>query len=183
MLEQRLKKDMHVEVTSDDDGFRGAWYVAKITQDPKLMDNYVEVEYNELLVEDNESKKLTERVHVSFVRPLPPVGKGLNEVIEVNDVVDAFFNDGWWVGVVEDVVDDGRKFVVSFDDPPDTMVCRRSDVRVHFDWVDGNWEKPQKKQVCFRFLFFFVFLSLHVVCFSKLVCFYVVCCWLEYNHR
>ncbi|KAK1404150.1 hypothetical protein POM88_003755 [Heracleum sosnowskyi] len=137
---------MHVEVTSEDDGFRGAWYVAKIIQDLKLMDNYVEVEYNELLTEDDESKKLIERVHVSFVRPLPPVGKGPNEVIEVNDVVDTFYNDGWWVGVVKDVVDDGTKFLVSFDDPPHTMKCRRSDVRVHFDWVDGNWVKPQKKQ-------------------------------------
>lgn len=140
---------MHVEVTSDDEGFRGAWYVAKIIQDPKFMDNHVEVEYNELLAEgDDQSKKLVERVHVSFVRPLPPVGKGLNEVIEVNDVVDAFYNDGWWVAVVDDVVDDGRKFEVSFDDPPETMVLRRSDVRVHFDWVDGIWDKPRKKQVC-----------------------------------
>ncbi|XP_074371174.1 uncharacterized protein LOC141712225 isoform X2 [Apium graveolens] len=146
MFEQRLKKDMHVEVTSEDEGFKGAWYVAKILQDQKLMDKYVEVEYKELLAEDDESKKLTERVHVSFVRPLPPVGKGHNEVIEVNDVVDAFYNDGWWVGVVIDIFDDGRKFVVCFDDPPDTMECRRSDVRVHFDWVDGNWEKPQKIQ-------------------------------------
>lgn len=69
-----------------------------------------------MVSEDDGSKKLIERVHVSFMRPLPPVGKGINEMIEVNDVVDAFHNDGWWTGVVYDVIDDGRKFVVCFDD-------------------------------------------------------------------
>ncbi|WOG93852.1 hypothetical protein DCAR_0313139 [Daucus carota subsp. sativus] len=145
MSEEWIKDGMQVEVTSNDDGFRGAWYVAKIIQAP--MEKYVEVEYNELISEDDDSKKLSERVHVSFVRPLPPVGKGYNEVFEVNDAVDAFYNDGWWSGVVDQVVENAKKIMVRFDDPGETMAFKRSEVRLRFDWIDGNWEKPVKKQV------------------------------------
>ncbi|XP_017241166.1 DUF724 domain-containing protein 6 isoform X2 [Daucus carota subsp. sativus] len=144
MSEEWIKDGMQVEVTSNDDGFRGAWYVAKIIQAP--MEKYVEVEYNELISEDDDSKKLSERVHVSFVRPLPPVGKGYNEVFEVNDAVDAFYNDGWWSGVVDQVVENAKKIMVRFDDPGETMAFKRSEVRLRFDWIDGNWEKPVKKQ-------------------------------------
>lgn len=139
-----LKKGTEVEVTSDDDGFRGVWYLAKIKQSPKKPDEFsVVVEYNELVSEEDETKKLSERVHVSLVRPLAPSGTN-DDVVEVNDMVDVFHKDGWWVGVVEKVVgkDD---FLVAFDDPPDSMVVKRSDVRLHFDWLNGDWVKPDKK--------------------------------------
>lgn len=143
-----FKKGTEVEVTSVDDGFRGVWYVAKITEPPKKSDDnegFVVVEYNELVYEEDQSKKLSERVHVSLVRPLPPpmINDNNDGAIDINDVVDVFHKDGWWVGVVVEVVDKDQ-FLVYFDDPPDSMVVNKLDVRLHLDWNLGTWQKPKK---------------------------------------
>ncbi|KAK1379084.1 hypothetical protein POM88_025828 [Heracleum sosnowskyi] len=139
-----FKRGTEVEVTSDDDGFRGVWYIAKIIQAPKKQDEgFAVVEYNELVSEEDETKKLSERVNVSLVRPLAPTGD-VNDVVEMNHVVDVFHKDGWWVGVVKKIVA-SDEFLVAFDDPPDSMVVKRADIRLHFDWVNGDWVKPDKK--------------------------------------
>lgn len=136
-----------MEVTSDEDGFRGSWYIGKIIENSKL-DEFVVVEYKELVKEEDAQKKLRDRVHVSYIRPLAPPGNA-DEVIKVNDAVDACFSDGWWSGVVHEDLGGGKVFLVYFDDPPHKMMFDRSALRLHFDWIGGKWEKPQKKKVCF----------------------------------
>ncbi|XP_074340154.1 DUF724 domain-containing protein 6-like isoform X2 [Apium graveolens] len=138
------KKGTEVEVTSVDDGFRGVWYLAKITQPPKKSeDGFVLVEYNELVSDEDETKKLCEKVHVELVRPLAPSGIK-DDDFEINDVVDVYHKDGWWVGVVEKVLSKDE-VLVAFDDPPDKITAKRLDVRFHFDWINGKWVKPDKK--------------------------------------
>ncbi|KAJ0613309.1 putative Agenet-like domain-containing protein [Helianthus annuus] len=126
-----------VEVTINEPGFHGAWYVATIQNileqntpknKTKKLNNKTSylVKYHTLLKEDDVFQPLTEVVDSLFVRPLPPGNVCRNnddnvkvvEVVEgegdggggfeVGDVVDAYHRDGWWIGVVKSVsVDEG----------------------------------------------------------------------------
>ncbi|XP_048232920.1 DUF724 domain-containing protein 6 isoform X3 [Ricinus communis] len=145
-------KGEEVEVSSDDDGFRGAWYVATIVESPAAAAGKssaskkrrkIVIEYKTLVKEDG-STPLTELVDPAYVRPLPPRSND-NLVFEENDVVDAGYRDGWWNGIVRKVLD-GSRYRVYFDNPPDVIDFDGKDLRPHWDWVNGNWVSPEKQQ-------------------------------------
>ncbi|RVX01564.1 DUF724 domain-containing protein 3 [Vitis vinifera] len=141
-----FSKGSLVEVSSDEDGFKGAWYVATILESPPKSASKKRsralVEYQDLLVDDVGSKPLTEVVDTSFLRPLPPPEADTNFC--VNDIVDAFYRDGWWTGVITRISEDS-KCTVFFQNPPDEIQFDRSDLRVHKEWVDGKWIRPEKQ--------------------------------------
>lgn len=134
-----------MEVTSDEEGFKGAWYSAIVTQqEHKVNDeNKVYVEYKTLLSDENKNTLLKEYVDIEFVRPKPPLNDEKIESFRVNDVVDAFYQDGWWCGVVSELIEQDNKYLVSFASPPDQILFNFCDLRVHRDWVHGNWVLPQ----------------------------------------
>lgn len=148
-----LQLGSKVEVSSDEDGFQNAWFAGFICQAPisssknpslkkrkKSSGSEVWVQYDNLVTE-KELKPLSEHVKASFIRPLPPPD-GPHQKLEPNDVVDAFYKDCWWTGVVKAVI--GDKYFVDFEKPPDTLVLERSNLRLHLDWVDGTWRRPEK---------------------------------------
>ncbi|KAA8549056.1 hypothetical protein F0562_000740 [Nyssa sinensis] len=150
---QFLDKGSLVEVSTDEEGFGGAWYVATVLDPPPRSaskkknqhSNRVHVEYQTLLDEDG-SKPLRERVNVAFVRPSPPPSEAnIAQSFQFNDVVDAFYCDGWWTGVITRVLDNSR-FVVTFQNPPDEIEFGLRDLRVHREWVDGKWIEPEKQR-------------------------------------
>ncbi|KAI7744990.1 hypothetical protein M8C21_003892 [Ambrosia artemisiifolia] len=133
-----ITKGSIVEVSSNEPGFYGAWYVATIVDDdnppstqkksskkkPKKLNKkgYL-IKYHTLL-KDGSDEPLTEVVDSSFIRPCPPSNVRRNSDInvkevevegdvegefEVYDVVDAFHRDGWWIGVVKSVIVEGEK--------------------------------------------------------------------------
>ncbi|CAK9145245.1 unnamed protein product [Ilex paraguariensis] len=150
---QIFTKGSQVEVTSNEEGFRGAWYVATILDPPsrsnskKKNQNFTKVylEYHSLLADEDGSKPLREHVNVSFIRPLPPPETAATRSFELNDVVDAFYRDGWWTGVITMVFRNSR-FLVTFQNPPDEIEFGASDLRVHQEWVNGKWFRPQKQR-------------------------------------
>ncbi|XP_042519179.1 protein AGENET DOMAIN (AGD)-CONTAINING P1-like [Macadamia integrifolia] len=97
-----------VEVHSKEEGFVGSFYAAKVVDVSK--NNHVLVEYKTLLTDD-ESKWLREMVHVSEVRPRPPQ----LQVSKFNlwDIVDAYDNEGWWVGRISSIAE--SKYYACFD--------------------------------------------------------------------
>ncbi|KAJ4822508.1 hypothetical protein Tsubulata_042375 [Turnera subulata] len=101
-----------VEVTSDVEGFRGAWFTATIVG-PAGQDSLM-VQYLKLVTDDME--------------------------------VDAWFNEGWWEGVVLEVLD-GSKYVVYFSYSCESMVIEHSELRPHQDWVDGKWIEGQSMEL------------------------------------
>ncbi|XP_050211089.1 DUF724 domain-containing protein 3-like [Mercurialis annua] len=145
-----------VEVCSDDEGFRGAWYVASVLKSisssrstgsyPKRKAGVL-VEYHSLLSDADHNMKLTESVEVSYIRPLPPVSDG--SWYEPYDVVDAFHRDGWWKGVVSDVFEyngsNETKYTVVFEDPFERIDFFAKELRFHLEWIDGSWFKPPKQ--------------------------------------
>lgn len=120
------------------------------------------VQYDNLLTE-KELKPLTENVKASFIRPLPPPDDP-HQKLEPNDVVDAFYKDSWWTGVLKAVI--GDKHYVDFAKPPDTLVLERSNLRLHLDWVDGTWRRPQK-QVMVVLVKYYLWVLLCILGFSE----------------
>lgn len=140
-------KGVEVEVTSDEEGFKGAWYRAHILESVSKSSSKKRkkpvVEYKALVTEDG-SGPLTEQVELSYIRPLPPQTENSRESFDVDDIVDAFYRDGWWTGTVRKILEDGR-FRVYFDHPPDIIEFEAKDLRSHWDWVDGKWVRPEKQ--------------------------------------
>ncbi|KAM7275430.1 hypothetical protein ACFE04_017296 [Oxalis oulophora] len=150
----QLIKGIEVEVSSDDEGFRGAWYKAKVIEVPPKTNlkkrKKALIEYVYLLAEDG-STPLTEYVDPGYIRPLPPVDEG--RVFDENDAVEAWWKEGWWTGIVKKVLeddDDNKKkkkkkmYRVYFDNPHDIIEFSGEDLRIHLKWARGAWVQSHK---------------------------------------
>lgn len=143
MEEVHFKKGAEVEVSSDDDGFRGAWFAATVVRSPSRRTNKLLVQYKSLVTDRSRSKPLIEAVRTGQVRPLPP-----SEPIPVfssGEKVDAFLNDGWWEGIVDKVLDDSR-YSVFFSVTNEYMEFNQSELRIHREWVSGSWILPSEQE-------------------------------------
>ncbi|KAL1827292.1 hypothetical protein ACET3Z_005704 [Daucus carota] len=142
----KFTKNARVEVTSEEEGFTGAWYLAKIIDPfPKKRPNQFYVQY-ETLLDENSAKPLKEFVNCSLVRPIPPQEIQKIQSFQLDDAVDAFYKDGWWTGVITNVFEGNSRFEVTFSNPPDLIVFPAGDLRLHRDWINGKWTRPKKNQ-------------------------------------
>ncbi|CAN6880352.1 unnamed protein product, partial [Brassica oleracea] len=138
------KLNCEVEVSLQEDGFKGSWFRAILEQNPtRVKGKKLRVCHKTLFNEDgvNPCKETIERC---FIRPVPP--KYLNEgvVFKEGSVVDSYFNNGWWTDHIVVERPDGS-FFVYFDDPPDIMRFIRSQLRPHADWIGSEWVKSKNK--------------------------------------
>ncbi|PHT27489.1 hypothetical protein CQW23_32905 [Capsicum baccatum] len=95
------------------------------------------------LVKDDLSGPLEEVVNLPELWPVPPEIR-VNE-FNLCDQVDAFDNDGWWIGMV--TVKIGRKYAVYFENFGVECVCHVKDLRVHQDWIDGKWVSSKETEI------------------------------------
>ncbi|KAF6135974.1 hypothetical protein GIB67_006866 [Kingdonia uniflora] len=93
MSETHFKVGQEVEVTTQEEGFRGSWYVADVLR-ISMRRKKMFIEYHTLMDEKNVKKKLKEDVDFWRVRPQPPPLVETNRGFKVNDEVDVFDNDG-----------------------------------------------------------------------------------------
>ncbi|KAG2275009.1 hypothetical protein Bca52824_057564 [Brassica carinata] len=138
------KEGCEVEVSLQEDGFKGSWLRAILEQNlTRVKGEKLRVCYKTLLHEDgvNPCKETIERC---FIRTVPPECLNEGVVFKEGSVVDAYFNNGWWTGVIIVERPDGC-FLVYFDDPPDIMSFIRSQLRPHSDWIDSEWVKSKNK--------------------------------------
>ncbi|KAJ6729338.1 DUF724 DOMAIN-CONTAINING PROTEIN 7 [Salix viminalis] len=152
-----FNKGEEVEVSSEEEGFRGAWYVATILEFPKPQPQATVksaskkkrkaiVQYKTLVTEDG-SIPLVEQVDPHLIRPFPPQDLLENDgFFQENEAIDASLRDGWWSGVVKKVLDGGSRYMVYFDNPPDVLEFDAKALRLHLDWVDGNWVRPKRQR-------------------------------------
>lgn len=148
----KLRNGSIVEVTSDEEGFKDAWFVATLLKPPSTTPlkssskrknpNYDKayVEYQNLISDEDPSVRLREYVNAAFVRPLPPQ-ETRSKPFELGDIVDAYYSDGWWTGVISRLLR-GSRCIVAFQNPPHEIEFGLSDLRFHLEWVNGNWLRP-----------------------------------------
>lgn len=171
--QQPFSVGSEVEVCSDEEGFKGAWFRATIVESPTNSASKKRkktlVEYKNLVTEDG-SKQLREYVDPTYIRPLPPDVS--DHDFEEGDAVDADYKDGWWTGVIGKILNNSKYRVFFSDNELDVMEFDLINLRLHQDWVGGKWVRPPRL-VCINhggdfefapnvFFFFFVFL-LHVM--------------------
>ncbi|KAF3436567.1 hypothetical protein FNV43_RR23659 [Rhamnella rubrinervis] len=136
-----------VEVCSDEDGFKGAWFRATIVESPTSSASKKRkktlVEYKNLVTDDG-SRQLREYVDSICIRPLPPHVS--DHDFEEGDAVDADYRDGWWTGIIRKVLNNS-KYRVFFDNPPDVIEFDLINLRLHQDWVGGKWVRSQRQQM------------------------------------
>ncbi|KAJ6775583.1 AGENET DOMAIN-CONTAINING PROTEIN-RELATED [Salix purpurea] len=135
----KFSKGMLVEVSSDEDGLKGAWFAATIVE-PVGKDKYL-IEYQALRTEDD-SDFLREEIDTVHIRPCPPQTIMIDRFKKLEEV-DALFNDAWWVGVVSRV-NTFPKYLVFFKDSNEELEFKHSDLRPHQDWINGKWVTPSK---------------------------------------
>uniref|UniRef100_A0A1J3GX38 Agenet domain-containing protein n=1 Tax=Noccaea caerulescens TaxID=107243 RepID=A0A1J3GX38_NOCCA len=140
IAKQMFSSGTIVEVSSEEEGFKGSWFVAKVIERIGE-DNYL-VEYRDLR-EENGVEPLKEEADFLHMRPLPPPSEDYTD-FAVGDKVDAFYNDGWWVGDVIESLQDGRVGIF-FRQSREKMRFGRLGLRLHKDWVNGTWQLALKR--------------------------------------
>ena len=149
MTSLHFRQGSRVEVRNE----QGAWFPGHVVDpnsnpSPFSLRNRrprVLVQYETLVSEDDPSQPLTEEVDVSLIRPAPPVEDNAAGEVEfaAHDVVEAFYMDAWWRGVVMGF--DGDKYTVGFKSPPDLLELRRVELRRPWDWCGGEWVRVEKE--------------------------------------
>lgn len=138
-----FKTGDEVEVSSDEDGFRGAWYEACVARFMPKLSRYT-IDYSTIVVDAQDCRPLRETVPASHVRPRPPrLRSPRGQRLAIHQPVDAYHNDGWWTGVLSDI--QGDKYTVCFPITRETIVFRAPEVRAHLEWINGRWVVPDPK--------------------------------------
>ena len=128
-----LTRGTKVEARSDNEGFQGAWFGATILEPPitprSKNKGKVLVEYESLLADDGVNL-CVEYISPTYIRPLPPKPDNV-KLFELYEVVDAYYHDGWWKGVVTNVQEakQDKKYTVVFENPPDQIEFWPRDLR------------------------------------------------------
>ncbi|KAH9318409.1 hypothetical protein KI387_020178 [Taxus chinensis] len=131
-----------VEVSSDEDGFRGAWFSARVVKRVRRGRGNVLVEYRDLRSDKDETKALRETVELRHVRPIPPPSP-THHNYALYEEVDAYDNDGWWVGVVTKLLVNFN-YLVYFMQTKEEIQFHHSQLRPHFDFIDDKWVQASK---------------------------------------
>ncbi|XVF86021.1 hypothetical protein PTKIN_Ptkin17bG0167300 [Pterospermum kingtungense] len=148
---QHLKVGSQVEVLAQDSGLRGCWFRAQIIKKRK---DKVKVQYTDIQDAADESNKLKEWILASRVavpdqvgiricgratiRPSPQYPRGSASCVGVGSVVDVWWHDGWWEGIV---VKKGSedKFHVYFPGEKQESVFDSGNIRHSQEWVGNRW--------------------------------------------
>ncbi|XP_059663245.1 protein AGENET DOMAIN (AGD)-CONTAINING P1-like [Cornus florida] len=133
-----FRRGDQVEVASKEEGFLGSYYAATVIVEI-LKKEYI-VQYRSLL-KDDMSGPLREIVTAGEVRPRPPQIPATS--FGLYDNVDAFDNDGWWVGKITGKV--GLEYLVYFETTGDQIAYPMSRLRVHQEWLNGKWVSTNRR--------------------------------------
>ncbi|GFP87946.1 hypothetical protein PHJA_000938300 [Phtheirospermum japonicum] len=146
-VSEYFKKGANVEISSDDEGFRGSWYEGTVLRPPRTSKRgsaKVLVQYKTLTEDEAGTQPLREELEVVQLRPLPP--REVHRSFKFGEEVDAYYNDGWWEGTITEVVgdddDDDVKYLVFFSGTREQIAFDASEMRLHREWEYGKWVPP-----------------------------------------
>ncbi|CAL4910486.1 unnamed protein product [Urochloa decumbens] len=127
------KKGMRIEVSKLEDNCVVAWMPAVVAE--TFWKSNLLVEYT---VSKSEGTTIPEIVDVKHVRPCRPQGPTIGFCI--NDEVEAFQGNGWWLGVITDV-HLGLKYTFKSAYLGMEIQLSQKSLRPRYDWVDGLWKQ------------------------------------------
>ncbi|XAR55830.1 DNA (cytosine-5-)-methyltransferase [Bertholletia excelsa] len=147
-----------VEVLSQDSGLRGCWFRAVIVKKHK---DKVKVQYQDIKDAADESCNLEEWVLVSkvakpdplglrfcdrkTVRPICPSNKrDLSSSANAGTVVDVWWHDGWWEGIIIQKETEDRIHVY-FPGERRESIFGSCDLRCSQEWVGNGWEHIKER--------------------------------------
>ena len=125
-----------VEVTSEEEGFTGAYFAATVARSLPIVKRYT-VSHHSLL--SDRGGPLRETVDARLVRPRPPSSSSPSPNYRLHDCVDAFHSDAWWSGVVLSPGSASAKVVVCFPFFREVLSFDSSQIRPHLEWLSGRW--------------------------------------------
>ncbi|XP_057482259.1 uncharacterized protein LOC130769105 [Actinidia eriantha] len=155
---QNLIIGSQVEVLSQDSGLRGCWFRALVIKKHK---DKIKVQYQDIKDAADEANNLEEWILASKVaapdplglrmcgrttiRPIPPFNRGkFSVVVNAGTVVDVWWHDGWWEGIVLEK-DTEDKIHVYFPGEKKESVFRSSDLRHSEEWWGNGWEDIKER--------------------------------------
>ncbi|OWM89361.1 hypothetical protein CDL15_Pgr024109 [Punica granatum] len=141
-----------IEVLSQDSGIRGCWFRASII---KISKDKVKVRYQDVVDVTDEANKLEEWISTSKLAASDELGLRFNgrrtirplvrsneekrlHAIGVGTVVDAWWCDGWWEGIVVRE-EHGDRFHVFFPGEKRDAVFPLKDLRPSQEWIGNRW--------------------------------------------
>lgn len=139
-----------VELLSQDSGIRGCWFKCTVLS---KQPHRLKVRYEDVQNED-ESDNLEEWIPAFRVaapdkfgirnpgrltiRPYPPEEETSRSIV-VGTAVDAWWNDGWWEGVVVMIHEQEAQVHVYFPGENEKSIFKTRDLRFSRDWVNNQW--------------------------------------------
>ncbi len=141
-----------IEVCSKEEGFKGSFFAATVIAKPDKNSYYVR--YKNLLENDGLTR-LVEKVTKDEVRPVPQKINASSTLSRYSmfDEVDAFDQDGWWVGKIIEKVDEEDieeeedqepMYYVYFSTYAQKIAYPISRLRAHLEWINGKWVSSKK---------------------------------------
>ncbi|KAF9616081.1 hypothetical protein IFM89_028547 [Coptis chinensis] len=137
-----FEKGDSVEVHSNQEGFVGSYFAAKIVM-PMGKNKYL-VEYQTLVTDDDKKQMLQEIVNAREIRPTPP--EILVPRFYLLDTVDVLDNDGWWVGSVH-FRPTVKEYSVYFESTGEEIDYPYHNMRLHQEWENGKWYPSPRHNV------------------------------------
>ncbi|ONK71385.1 uncharacterized protein A4U43_C04F8000 [Asparagus officinalis] len=125
-----------VEVSRDEENFGAAWFVGNIL---KVIGktNFL-VEYEKLKVDSDNSTEnpLKEIVDIQYLRPCPHIA--VHTHFNVLDEVEGFQQDGWFTGVVLEILPESR-YIVKYKHQDKEVVLDDTLLRPCHIWRNNHW--------------------------------------------
>lgn len=155
---KHLTVGSRVEVLSQDSGIRGCWYRALIIRNHN---DKVKVQYEDIKDAVDESKNLKEWIFASklavpdeygirftgrsIIRPISSCSQySVPSDISVGGMVDVWWHDGWWEGIVVKKDSDNR-FCVYFPGEKQELAFSCDALRDSQEWLNNGWKKLDER--------------------------------------
>ena len=145
---EKFRNGTMVEVSSDEEGYKGSWFTATVLGSTGI-DKYM-VEYHNLTMDDG-IQPFREEAHARHIRPFPPKVSGIVHFKELQEV-DAWYNDGWWEGVISKVIN-FSEYIVYFSSTNEELRFEHSKLRPHQHWINGTWLIASKVRSFYYMMF------------------------------
>ncbi|CAH2069813.1 unnamed protein product [Thlaspi arvense] len=147
-----IKADAKIEFLCQDSGIRGCWFRCTVLE---VSRKQVKLQYDDIEDEDGYGNleewvpalkpampdKLGMRSsNRPTIRPAPADARTANIYPTVGEAVDAWWNDGWWEGVVIATdKPDAEDLQIYIPGENLCLTVHRKDIRISRDWVGDSW--------------------------------------------